>query len=165
MRTTTIRRLFDHMRWADDLVAGSLARRPEASPEAWGLYAHVLGAEQVWLARILGTPAGPVWPDPDPGELGRLRVAVHEGFAGLLACPGGAGLDASIAYTNSAGRDFESTVEDILLHVFLHGSYHRGQIAYLLRDAGAQPAPTDYIAFVRGAAAATRTDADPTRPG
>ena len=41
--------------------------------------------------------------------------------------------------------------------LLLHGAYHRGQIALLLREGGAEPAPTDYIAFVRGAPAATRT--------
>jgi uncharacterized damage-inducible protein DinB len=42
------------------------------------------------------------------------------------------------------------------VHVAMHGSYHRGQITMLVRDAGAEPQPTDYIAFVRGAPAATR---------
>jgi uncharacterized damage-inducible protein DinB len=39
----------------------------------------------------------------------------------------------------------------------LHGAYHRGQIALLIRQAGAVPAPTDYVAFVRGAPTATRS--------
>jgi len=38
----------------------------------------------------------------------------------------------------------------------MHGCYHRGQVAMLIRDGGGTPAPTDYIAFVRGAPAATR---------
>jgi uncharacterized damage-inducible protein DinB len=33
--------------------------------------------------------------------------------------------------------------------VALHGSYHRGQIALLMRQGGGAPAATDYIAFVR----------------
>ena len=54
----------------------------------------------------------------------------------------------------SAGQAFRSTLEDILLHVALHGAYHRGQLAMLVRDGHGEPAPTDYIAFVRGVAAA-----------
>ena len=42
----------------------------------------------------------------------------------------------------------------MLLQVILHGCYHRGQVALLVRDAGAEPSPTDYIAFVRGSPAA-----------
>jgi uncharacterized damage-inducible protein DinB len=44
--------------------------------------------------------------------------------------------------------------------VALHGAYHRGQIAAALRGAGAVPEPTDFIAFARGSAAATRADAE-----
>jgi len=51
---------------------------------------------------------------------------------------------------------FRSRVEDILLHVVLHGCYHRGQVAIALREAGAEPSATDFIAFVRGVPAATR---------
>jgi uncharacterized damage-inducible protein DinB len=54
-----------------------------------------------------------------------------------------------IDYRNSTGTQFRNTVSDILTHVVLHGSYHRGQIARLTREAGGTPAVTDYIAFVR----------------
>jgi len=57
----------------------------------------------------------------------------------------------AIDYRNSAGQAFRSTVEDILLHVALHGTYHRGQIALVIRGGGGEPASTDYIAFIRGA--------------
>jgi len=61
-----------------------------------------------------------------------------------------------VSYRNSAGHPYQSTVEDILLHVALHGSYHRGQIATLLRQSGSEPVLTDYIAFIRDAPAASR---------
>jgi len=85
---------------------------------------------------------------------------VRDGFAALAEAITEAELRLSIAYRNSAGDAFQSTVEEILHHVFLHGAYHRGQVAMWLRSAGAEPAPTDYIAFARGAPAATRADSD-----
>lgn len=36
----------------------------------------------------------------------------------------------------------------------MHGQYHRGKVNLLLRQADRTPAPTDYIAFVRGVPAA-----------
>ena len=63
-------------------------------------------------------------------------------------------LERTVHYRNSAGAEFDSKISDILLHVALHGSYHRGKIAAALRGAGADPAPTDYIGFVRGVPAA-----------
>jgi uncharacterized damage-inducible protein DinB len=44
----------------------------------------------------------------------------------------------------------------MLTHVTLHGAYHRGQIAASIRAGGDTPTATDYIAFIRGAPAATR---------
>ena len=65
-------------------------------------------------------------------------------------------LNRPVHYVNSAGQEFVNTVRDILFHVAMHGSYHRGQIALLVREAGGQPAATDFIAFARGADAYTR---------
>jgi uncharacterized damage-inducible protein DinB len=61
-----------------------------------------------------------------------------------------------ITYRNSAGEEFTSSLEDILTHVAMHGSYHRGQVAAWMRQSGETPTPTDYIAFARGSPAATR---------
>ena len=63
-------------------------------------------------------------------------------------------MEAPVAYTTSAGKSFANTVKDILLHVAMHAQYHRGKINLLLRQAGLEPAPADYIAFIRGAPAA-----------
>ena len=37
----------------------------------------------------------------------------------------------------------------MMQHLVNHGSYHRGQIATLLRQLGAKPTSTDLIAFYR----------------
>ena len=153
-----IARLFEHMRWADDRVVAALAAWPDASPRAIELLAHVLGAEQVWLARLQQRPPDtPVWPSLDVDGCRALLDHNREQYAAYLARLAPNDLAGTIRYRNSAGVEFDSQVEDILLHVALHGSYHRGQIALLVRDGGAEPNATDYIAFVRGAAAATRT--------
>ena len=44
---------------------------------------------------------------------------------------------------NSAGDEFDSKLSDILLHVALHGAYHRGQVNLLIRTAGGEPSPTE----------------------
>jgi uncharacterized damage-inducible protein DinB len=54
-----------------------------------------------------------------------------------------------VSYRKSAGRDFRNSVRDIVIHVTMHGSYHRGQIARLVRAAGGEPPYTDYIQYRR----------------
>lgn len=43
----------------------------------------------------------------------------------------------------------ETGEQESLLHVALHGTYHRGQIARELRRAGEESVNTDFIQFVR----------------
>ena len=69
--------------------------------------------------------------------------------ARITGCLDAATLGTSVAYVNSKGEHFTSSVSDIITHVLAHGSYHRGQIASSLRDAGHEPAYTDFIHAVR----------------
>lgn len=154
-----IRRLLEHMEWADERVLESL-RQPDIPPRAVDLYAHVLGVEHRWLSRLeQRVPAVAVWPELTLDECERLAGENRRTFRAYVDGLTSAQLQHMIHYVNSAGQEFDGLVEDILLHVAMHGSYHRGQVTLLVRDAGAQPAPTDYIGFVRGVPAATRASA------
>ncbi len=151
-----LRRLLDHARWADRLLLDALKRSADAPAVAWKELAHVVGAAELWLARLERRPPRTgVWPELPPVELEALAERVFDGYASYLSRLTEAQLGERCAYANSAGRSFDTPVGEILLHVALHGQYHRGKVNLLLRQAGLAPAPTDYIAFVRGAAAAT----------
>ena len=168
-----LRKLVDHLRWADAAALRSLrewdsgAGKPtgESAPghsslrqRAVALYAHVVGAEAVWLSRLAGRAQDvAVWPDLTLDEAAALAQRNADELDRFIAALGPDDAAREVDYRNSAGQAFRSTVEDILLQVTLHGTYHRGQIAMLVRDGGAAPAPTDYIAFVRGAPAARTT--------
>ncbi len=153
-------RLLDHMRWADEQVLEALRAAVETNDTARELYAHLLGAEEVWLSRLEARAAElAVWPELSLEQCAdwsrrnatRYRDFVERRFADL---------GHEVRYRNSAGTEFDSRIIDILLHLALHGAYHRGQVALLLRRSGDTPAPTDYIAFVRGSPAATRADSE-----
>jgi uncharacterized damage-inducible protein DinB len=55
----------------------------------------------------------------------------------------------NVEYQNFAGQKFSSLLSDIITHVVNHGTYHRGQIARIIRESGVQPPSTDYIVFAR----------------
>jgi uncharacterized damage-inducible protein DinB len=149
-----IRRLWSHAEWADELVRVALPSRTEA-PTAWREYLHVLGAEAVWLARLEGRkPLVPVWPELDAAGGDALRDQVRSGYDAYLARLDDAELARVVTYTTSDGREFRSAVGDMLLQVALHGQYHRGKVNILLRQDGFEPAPVDWIAYVRGSPAA-----------
>jgi uncharacterized damage-inducible protein DinB len=53
-------------------------------------------------------------------------------------------------YLNLKKEQFKQPVYQVLLHVFNHGTYHRGQLVTMLRQLGLEKIPqTDYIAWSR----------------
>jgi uncharacterized damage-inducible protein DinB len=156
-----LRKLVDHLAWADARVLEGLRTSPGSDPRALELYAHVLGAEHVWLARIAVTlPRVAVWPLLTLEGCSRLSAENVAGLRRVVADATPASLASTVKYTNSAGRTYDSRIEDILLHIALHGVYHRGQVALIVRMAGGEPAPTDYIGFIRGEPAAVRVSGE-----
>ncbi len=143
-----LERLVAHMRWADDIVAETLLRHDPPQPDSLRLFAHIAAAEHLWYARIRGeTPRLSVWPALTILEARDVTATEADHFAQLLATS--AELSRVVRYRNSKGSEYENSVEDIIGHVVMHGSYHRGQIARHLRLAGFDPPYTDFIQFVR----------------
>jgi uncharacterized damage-inducible protein DinB len=152
---TELRHLRDHMAWADDALLEALTGAHPLPTEAAREFAHVLGSEEAWLARLESrAPRAAIWPDITLAELMQLALDVQVGYARHLDTLTEADLHRVVPYTNSAGIHFETSVRDILHHVFLHAQYHRGKVNLLLRQAGLSPAPVDYIGFIRGFPAA-----------
>jgi len=100
-----------------------------------------------------------VWPALDLDGCAALARENAEGYGALLRALEPGAERRTVSYRNSAGEAHASTVEEILTHVAMHGSYHRGQIALMVRAGGAVPAASDFIAFVRGGPAAVRVPA------
>ncbi|HKN66655.1 MAG TPA: DinB family protein [Gemmatimonadaceae bacterium] len=146
--TDLLGKLYDHNWWAHDAIVADL-RRAAPDAETLRLLAHVVAAEHLWLSRIDGVKSRvAVWPTLTLDEVVALEAENRARFRELLARPDDARLR-RVQYRNSAGNDFENDVESILTHVAMHGHYHRGQIARVMRAAGREPVYTDYIGFVR----------------
>jgi uncharacterized damage-inducible protein DinB len=151
------KKLYAHAQWADARTLRSLVDSEHLPAYAVELFGHVLGAEQAWLARLRGTtPRMPVWSNLSIAECDALMHENHVGYAALLDELRDDDLDQPVTYRNSAGQEFASTRAEILTQVAMHGSYHRGQIAALVRAAGDTPQATDFIAFTRGASSPER---------
>lgn len=148
----TLATLLDHVAWADARAVAALRALPDDHPErAQGerLLAHLAAAAHVWLSRIEGrAPRHPVWPAL---SLDEAEALARESIAGLRAVAAGdeAALARVVEYRTTSGAAFTNTVAEILAHVALHGSYHRGQVAALVRQGGGVPAATDFIVWVR----------------
>ncbi len=145
-------RLFDHMLWADELARQEIARMPEVTPQAGralAIYAHLAGADHTWLSRIEGRlPLHPIWPTLSLDEAAALARESVSALREHAAAPESE-LARIVVYRTSTGQEYHTPVGDILAHVALHGSYHRGQLALLARDGAAEPINTDFVTYVR----------------
>ena len=59
-------------------------------------------------------------------------------------------LDHVFQYTNTKREQFKQPIFQMLLHVFNHSTYHRGQLVTMLNQLGADKIPsTDFSTFFR----------------
>jgi uncharacterized damage-inducible protein DinB len=144
--------LYQYDAWANRRVLESL-KQPETPPRAIELFAHILAAQEIWLARLAGMDSSQieVWPaltlaDCEEGQR-RLERALAEYVRGLSD----EALEQPVDYRTKAGKEYRNTPRQILTHVVFHGQHHRGQIAACLSDAGVTPVSTDLIAHLREA--------------
>jgi uncharacterized damage-inducible protein DinB len=144
-----LRRLLLYDVWANRETLRSLAEQ-SAPPKSLRWLAHILGAERLWIARILGeTSSLAVWPDLTVDQCAAHLDDLSGFWPRYMAELEPERLSDEISYVNSKGEPWTSTIADILTHVTMHSTYHRGQIASDMRAAGQVPAYTDYIHAVR----------------
>lgn len=145
-----LRRLLVYDCWANGEVLTSLASSKAPSGRSIQLLAHILSAQKLWYERVLGQPQSlPVWPECGLKECEALQMDLAGIWQPYFENLRESELERQVEYKNSKGEKFKSRVEDILTHVAMHGTYHRGQIAADMRASGDTPAYTDFIHAVR----------------
>ena len=142
-------KLYQYNAWANKRVIGCLERQSVSDEKILTLFSHLLSAQFIWLYRIKGlsTASFQLW---KKFELSDLRSMVEESSRQWLEYINETpSFNRTLKYTNFVGDPFENNVEHIMIHLVNHGTYHRGQVALLLRERGLEPVNTDFITFDR----------------
>ena len=151
-----VARLFAFNRWANARMLSSVADLSEddytrsvggSFSTLGGTLAHLYGADWVWLERFGGRsprelPAGQ---SPTLKALRAKWEEVEEGWAGLASRLENGRLRETLAYQSFKGEDFSRPVGEVFVHLVNHSTYHRGQVATLMRQLGQTPASTEYL--------------------
>jgi uncharacterized damage-inducible protein DinB len=155
-----ISKLLAYNRWAN---ANMLEPVAAVSPEEWdrqlggsfgslhGTLTHLYAGEWIWLERASGRSPKALPSEADLPTLGALRAAWSSVEAKLEELARGlpaADLSRPVRYTNFVGETWTYTLADILFDLVNHSTYHRGQVATLLRQLGKIPLSTDYSRFL-----------------
>ena len=152
------RRWLDSERAAHEAVIRSLESVSEpgrSGPEfrrAIDILAHVAAARRIWLVRLGLAPGPPSEFFPEGrslAEVARDLEVVFDTWEMHLDHANDDHLASTFDYTASHGKRFRSRVEDILTQLHGHSTYHRGQVAMLVKAAGGEPAMTDFIFWSR----------------
>jgi len=146
-----LRDLFEYNDWASRRILTLLQALPNPAEKPLSLFAHLLTAEEIWLLRLRSQDT--VGIDKSPKlTMAQCEALINEhkrAFAEIIEQFESRGFASLITYRNLSGKEFTTSARDILAHVALHGTYHRGQIALALRAADVAPVDTDFITFVR----------------
>src|SRR5262245_2776531 len=125
-----LRQLFAYDAWANQEVLASFERAGTPPESARKRLAHILGAEYLWYSRMTqeACPLA-VWPDLTLQQCAEYAARMADMWRAYLHSLDGQRLGEMVNYKNTKGEPWTNTMEDILLHVVMHGAYHRGQIA------------------------------------
>ena len=149
MNLADFQRMFAYDAWANREVIACF-RKSGTGPNSIKYMAHILAAGELWLDRLNGSNQKvAVWPEPDINQCESQASRLDARWQEFLENTGERGLAKVINYKNSKGENWASRTDDVLLHVIMHGAYHRGQIASDTRAAGFNPVLTDFIHAVR----------------
>jgi uncharacterized damage-inducible protein DinB len=113
---------------------------------------HIYAAEWAWHSRWQGqSPTALMTSEafPDVAALRRAWVEHEAKMRAFVERLDEAGIARAIDYKLLSGEPGSSPFWQMLQHVVNHASYHRGQIATMLRQIGRKAKATDMIAYYR----------------
>ena len=109
---------------------------------------HLLWGDRMWLGRFVGKPCtAPAFGADlyaDFAELRRERENTDRDLVDWAGSVTAAWLASTLTYASAVdGRTREMPAAVAAIHLFNHGTHHRGQLTTLLKQAGIDPGPTD----------------------
>jgi uncharacterized damage-inducible protein DinB len=143
-----LQRFAAHNIWADQLIMDFILFLPEEKQKAEipssfnSLYAtalHMWNGSSIWWQRLT-TPDQLV--QPATNFKGSMHDIVNglshqsQQWLDLISQASDESLNEPLHYKTLKGEPFSQPLKEIALHIFNHGTYHRGQLINMLRQLG-----------------------------
>lgn len=147
--------------WANKKITDLINGLPEEQinkeivssfPSLYKTVLHLMEVENVWWERLKlfehTTPSG--WFTGNFNELSKKLSELSEQWLKWVKDTNESGITHVFAYSNSYKQHFKQPIYEMLLHLFNHQTFHRGQLVTMLRQLGVDKIPqTDFIIFSR----------------
>jgi uncharacterized damage-inducible protein DinB len=156
-----LRDMFAYNHWANERILGAcaplsatdLTRELGGSfPSVWATLTHIYAAENTWLARWNGSPAGSLPDLGDIDDVARLRdkwSALWDRQSRRIADASDDEVRRGIPIQYRDGTKLELQLGATMRHCMNHSTYHRGQITNFLRMLDAKAVGTDLVTYYR----------------
>jgi len=163
--------LYEYNEWANEKTIASLRALPEADyvreqgggwPSLRATFVHLAGATDAWAERFSGRDALVLAKETDLPKLEdavRVLLSAQEKHRNHLKNLTRDKLERPFSWKNLAGEVRAAPYEIVVRHVVNHQTYHRGQIASMVRRVGGKPVATDMVRWgieIHGAQTAGR---------
>jgi uncharacterized damage-inducible protein DinB len=142
-------KLYQYNEWANRRVLKAIKDQRVTDEKILSLFSHQITANFLWLHRIKGLPPPPydLWKTYPMTQLENMVDSASTQWLEFIQANDN--FDWTLKYNNYIGAYYENNVEHIMMHLVNHGTYHRGQIALLMRMKGFEPINTDFITYDR----------------
>ena len=155
MSVALIRELYDYHHWANrrlfevtvdlgDGVTRDMGKQ-WSFPTLKGMFAHIYGADTIWLTRWKGSSPARIPGDADFADVAELRArwdALEAEQRSFLAGLGEADLARPVVYKNTQGQEFRVALGALLQHVVNHATHHRSEAATMITLISGSPPDT-----------------------
>lgn len=148
--------------WANESITSAILgmdehlhqqHSPSSFPNLYATILHMWDAETAWWQRMhrhekILVPSQNFNPNMKEAVNGLLsQSTLWSNFAKEVTEQE---LKNKLEYRNNRGEQFSQALHEVMLHVFNHGTYHRGQLVTMMRALGHEEIPqTDFIVWAR----------------
>ena len=144
--TEYLNRLLAYDRWANREALESI--RDTRLHRSRKLMGHIVSVEWIWMGRLTRSAYdGTMWPEWTFEECHEQLQKVESAWDECIAAAANGG-PARVAY-EVKNTPYEVSLADVVTHVVVHSSYHRGQISVDQRLAGHGPPFTDFMECIQ----------------
>jgi uncharacterized damage-inducible protein DinB len=148
--------------WANKIITERIAQlkedvinkeTPSSFSSIYKTVLHLMDVESLWWQRMK-LVEHPIWPgktfDGNFETLAAELIFLSKQWHDWISSANEINFTHVFAYHNSKKEYFKQPVYEMLLHLFNHQTYHRGQLVTMMRQNGFEKIPaTDFIVFSR----------------
>ncbi len=162
-QSSTLGRIFSYKAKANEEILAAMRQFDDASPAqeiAIRVLNHTYAVDRIFAANLRRAEHG--YTSPNPGqapsleELSAAITASDQWYLDYVSALDGTQLAERIDFTFADGLPGRMSREEMLMHVTVHGEYHRGQICLLMMQNSIAPPADGFTSYLHKTEASSR---------